>query len=613
MPIKPFNFPGVSLTQEFVASNVGTQAVLSVACIGRPYYLHRADVESEAAVTDNVVITAGSTSSAYPLPGLVTEIPLTGGSASVAPVDTANVKLFVIDGQFQHVQITGVSKAVAASATSVEIDCKKNVKSGLGYTADAAFGTREVQVGDKVAITGTSVSGTAEVTEISKSTTSGGYGLITLDLSGATIGGSGGTISSFWFLVEDDAELVVSSGATGVTVVGGSTNTFQVKASVGAKQLDGTDTFCLLTGGTYSMAVQYRQENGLFKGQLGEVYNSDDVESVLGGACVDNPLALAVKFAALAAPGTLIYFTTPKSSAPAGDVETDVTSWKEANDFLEKYVDIYSIVPATSNLSIITTILNDVLALEGDEDSKARRSVWYGLDPQLLADVKDIWNLPETTNTSRVTLLKTVRANVPSSYKAQAIWADGATYGGEDIPNWALAAAAAGMRSYQPCHRPLSNLGYTFFTLKEGNGFTRSQLKQIAAEGIWIVGNNTDGLPINMRQLTTAVANDINKDEESIIANVDEISLGLCRLGEDKVGCSNITPVMLMALKDSIKWFMDKRLTNQSGSVFIGPQLVSWTLVNIWQDAVQRDHVYATIECEPPKPFNRFKMTLRII
>ena len=150
------------------------------------------------------------------------------------------------------------------------------------------------------------------------------------------------------------------------------------------------------------------------------------------------------------------------------------------------------------------------------------------------------------------TLIRTVPTNyelaenaiakrVVSSYRAQGIWADQISYNGELLGNYAGAAAAAGMRSAEPVHRPLSNLGYTFFSLVEPHGFTKSQLKQIGANGIWIIANNADGVPTNMRQVTTAVANSLNMDEESIVSNADSIALELCRVGENMVGNSNIS------------------------------------------------------------------------
>lgn len=600
MPIKQFNFPGVSLTQEFVASNVGSQAVLSVACIGRPYYLHRADVESEAAIESVTYAVTGAT---VTIPGRTTEQKL-DGTTQTAAIDTDTVynKLVVYDGEFTHaeVNISGTAPTTTASTTSLVIKLAKRVKSGYNYTADSVFGTREAQIGDKVDVWSSSASlGKGTIANILASGTNTGYDEIEVAFTGTV---TAGTVAKVQFIVIDDAEW---AGTSGWTLSG----TTDAAIAANLKTTIGGVANAALRAGTYNFAIQYREVNTVYEGYLGQVYNSDDVDAVLGGACMANPLALAVKLAALAAPGTMVYFTSPKSSLAS----TADGGFKEALDFLDKYEEIYSIVPLTSNLTTISLLLNDILVNEADEESKVRRTLWFGLDPQITDSYYERWNASSTSNAVRVVDLISLKKTVSASYKAQAVWADGATYNGESIPNYILAAAPAGMRSYQPCHRPLSNLGYNFITLKESHGFTRSQLKQVGAEGIWIIGNNQDDFAINLRQLTTAAANDINKDEESIIACVDDISLGLCRLGEDKVGCSNITPIMLMALTDAIKVYMDSKLVNTTSNPYIGPQLVAWNLDSIYQDTIQRDHVYATITCEPPKPFNQFKMTLRVI
>jgi hypothetical protein len=129
---------------------------------------------------------------------------------------------------------------------------------------------------------------------------------------------------------------------------------------------------------------------------------------------------------------------------------------------------------------------------------------------------------------------------------------------------------------------------------------------------VWLIANNYDGTPVNMKQVTTAVSNNINKDEESIVANADSIALTLCRVGENLVGCSNISPDLLVALHDTLTGIMERYLLNLTGNVYIGPQLISYSIDHLEQDPVQLDHIYATITCEPPKPFNRFVLTLRI-
>ena len=87
----------------------------------------------------------------------------------------------------------------------------------------------------------------------------------------------------------------------------------------------------------------------------------------------------------------------------------------------------------------------------------------------------------------------------------------------------------------------------------------------------------------------------------------------LCRIGEDIVGCSNITPALIKALSDTITGVMEKYTVNLTGNVYVGPQLLSWSLDAIYQDPQALDHIIAVITCEPPKPFNRFIITVRVV
>ena len=600
MAINPFNFPGVTLTQEFVSPQTGSQAVLSAAVIGRPYYLHRADVTSEAATTE-VTYNATAGNAGISLPER-TEM-RDGSFATVDPATTAwkYQKLLVKNGVFSHVELTtGLTHdGTASTTTKPVIGCGVIVRAGYGYTANALFGTREAQVGDTVKITvGEADPLPGVIRNITRSSSSTGLDTITVELSSGTIATSA-VIAKVEFLVAADAEWEGTSTGDYFEVDAANAQ-FTIKQSLAAR-LDGTHNSPLLNG-TYTFAIQYREYNDSFIGRLGSIADSDFVETVLGPAVLANPLALAVKLASLAAPGRIIYFTGVSAETSDG--------FQDALDFLNKYENCYSIVPLTGDPAIIADLLEDVIAVSNDEDSKIRRTLWYGLDP----DIADSANWAAATdNYARVDVIKSIKNTIQASYRAQAIFADGAIYNGEYIPNYILAAAPAGMRSYEPCHRPLSNLGYSFISLEEPKGFTRKQLKAIGAEGIWIIGNNSDGEAINLRQVTTAAANDINQDEESIIANIDEIAISLCHVGETRVGCSNISPTMIMALSDDITIQMDARLINTTGSAYIGAQLISWTLDAIWQDEIERDHVYALISCTPPKPFNEFKMTLRVI
>jgi hypothetical protein len=308
-------------------------------------------------------------------------------------------------------------------------------------------------------------------------------------------------------------------------------------------------------------------------------------------------MALALAIALNAAKGNYVNYCSIKGPTGSGEYD-EAEDYVNTLDYLDKFDEIYSVVPMTYDADVIKAVITAAENASDNYESKVRRTVWYGL---------------ETPASDIVENLVAARTAIGQSARAQAVWADDAVFNGVVIPNYVLAAAPAGMRAYEPTYRPISNLGYTFLSVLDTNSLTNSDLLALGKEGIWIIDNNFEGTPINKKQVTTAVSNNINLDEESIIANADSIALALCHIGENLVGCSNISPGLITALADSIKSVMGSFMLNKTGSVYIGPQLLSWSLDNIYQHPTMLDHIYAIITCEPPKPFNRFVMTLRIV
>lgn len=656
MAIQNFDFPSVTLKQVFETAATSTVGALGVACVGPQYKLHRADVAGEAALISQ-------SSLAYTeADGLVVAALPGRDVLNTLDADPATQHLVVKGGVFRYFTATASALVpdIQEAPNGNAIRFSAAVRDGNGYTASVNFGTRGVKINDFVTLTDTAAltpkaSVDTRVVKINSVTDLGYAEIVVEDIGTFT---ATDTVTVAFCLVANaryeagDDTFAVADGA--LTIEGGLTTALSERGGI---------TGTLQSGALY---IEYRERMSTFVGKLGTVSSVLDVEALLGGALPDNPLALAVYSAAAAAKGTVVYFTGVRTDDAAG--------YTEALDYLEKFSNVYSIVLATENADCILAALQMVEAASEDEDSKVRRTLWYGITaakelelftdtattaagkitfdtsvfvdhPAATGDVlvtaggdvytitstnsvnsADVTGTPSLSSATGVTftLLRTkptswdlvsaiIAMRQTVSYRAQCVWADGVLFNGYEVPNFFVAAAAAGMRSYEACHRPLSNLGYSFFSIDEAHGFTRSQLKQIGANGIWIVANNEDGLPINMRQITTSMSNDVNRDEESIIANVDEIALALSRVGMDKVGSSNISIQLIAALNLDITMLMDQRLLNTSGSIYVGPQLTAWELLSLYQDTVNRDHVYADISCTPPKPFNKFHMTLRVI
>lgn len=552
MALKDFKFPGVELHQEFVETPVVGESQLGVVVVGNKFK-------------------SNTTSWVY------------GGTASsidfsdddYCTVDEASdVSVYVTDGLFKGFEATASSTGVKVSGSTMGTSNKSaTVTFDVDITASTVFGTLPPTEGDTVDITGTG----SAVPCIISSISANGKTIVATVTGTTAISGSSVTKVDFYKVVPDMVE-VTDATVSGATVTMPAT----VTAKVGGQTLDST-----LQEGTYNVSVTYDKPT---KFSLGAVGSLEEIRQEFGEANRSNDMALALHVALQASQTNIVYYL--------GILDDSADGYTAAMDFLDKYDTVYSVVPLTYDVAKIQACITAAEASAKDPESKIRRTVWYGL---------------ETPNSNIVQGLIDTRKTIGSNYRAQAVWADDALFKAIVLPNYILAAAPAGMRSYEPAYRPISNLGYSFLSLYNTHGLTKSQLTALGQEGIWIIDNNYLGTPINKRQITTAVSNNLNLDEESIVANADSIALTLCHVGENLVGCSNINPMLLKALRDTITNIMNNYTVNLTGNAYIGPQLLSWSLDALFQHPTMLDHIYATITCEPPKPFNRFVMTLRIV
>lgn len=590
MAIKDFEFPGVELHQEFVEVPATGVSQLGVAVVGYQYKLlpYNEFVYGGTATTINLLDVPGYSEDEY--------IDTSAGAPHGIIVQDATVLNYTATSSSTELKTVPASSPVADNGKSATVTFDNYLQAGTASTA--AFGDYKPQIGDAVEVyVGSATTGTAGlITAIAGKTA-------TVEVNAATVSFAAGTVSQVAFFTQ--AEGVIDSVTVTETSI-----TFPANATVA---ISGKTTTVALQDGTYDLLLKYRDAGNTYDGKLGAVDSLETIRSIFGAIRPENPMAVALAFALRAANGNGVYFTTTSTDATsaAGTLDAEVAAFETAAGILEKYDYVYSIVPVfgaaagTANKEAIIQALITMAEKTGkDNESKIRRSIWYGLFPTTSG---------EYATKSLVDQLIKTRKDIGASYRAQAVWADDPIYAGGVVDTSAVAAAAAGMRSYEPTYRPISNLPYTFFSLGDNAKLTKLDLKALGQEGIWLVDNNYDGTPVNLRQVTTAVSNNLNKDEESIVANADSIALTLCHVGENLVGCSNISPALLTALQDTIKGIMDRYLLNLTGNVYVGPQLLSWSLDALYQDPVQLDHIYATITCEPPKPFNRFVMTLRIV
>lgn len=661
MAINGFEFPRVTLEQQYAAAAGATVQTLGVVCIGLRYTLHRADKPDEAA---EVPQTAQRYSSANGL--TVASLPghVIGGTPDLD--DKSTQRLVVKDGIFSYYieTIEDVENPEFVCDDNV-ITFEYNVKSGNDQAAASMFGSRGVRVGDPLIIVTPSGNVIADVVKITASTPGGGYNQIEVAMG---YSGALSTATGVAFCIRQDATFeqkdVTAFTVTPTTTAGGTTYSTHIEAALEIALDDLDNIEGTLQAG--DLFLEYREQLTTGLNKLGTLSSLADVDETLGGVSKDNPLAMACYFAMAGGGGNaVVYYMVIDEDTPS--------AYTKALDILEKYPEVYSIVPCTDDEDIVKACMTSCIDFSTDIDSKGRHALWYGIN---VGSELILWSGSGTFSTSTVTLTENVFVDYPlqegdvlrvandtteytivstnglntatiqgtasgtkslllvrkqptnadiiekliemrkarsTSERGMCVWADGIVFEDQAIANYAGAAAAAGMRSAQPCQRPISNLGYSFFSIADTHDMSMKELEQLGAEGIWLIGNNSNEVPTNLRQVTTAVANNLLLDEESIISNADTLAINLSHIGEDLVGNSNITPDLLSSLRTSISEYLRSCTINTTGSVYIGPQLLDWSIVNIWQDNVNLDHVYADITVTPPRPFNRFHIIMRVI
>ena len=650
MPIQNFDFPGVAFRQTFDPAPANTLATLGVVCVGTQYQLHKAD-----------------SANSYPLSGYTYN-----PSASTTATVTATAGTLDMTRSAQHLVVKNGAfryatfESAKINSTDTDLDTRlivftDPIADGYGATAGDDFGTRGVRVGDPIRLSGTG--GNPVLTTVLRLD----Y-VAEIGLAAVTVGDIGTltAVSTVEFCTAMDVSY--DAGANTFALTSAASDNLTIQGGLTAQIDELSNRSGVLLGGDFYF--EFRESVQQYVNKLGIISSVSEITDVLGTPCKDNPLALAVLFA-FNTSGNAVYFTGVRAeTAAAYDEALDFLAKYDGMYSVIPVTEDASIIKqctatcemqsndeeSTIRRVVWYGVTHDAAPViwKGTGDFTGTTTVTVELSP--LAYSNTAWqagdklqmvNAPYTSwditgiSGASVTLasgstapasaddveLKIVRTlpigadiiddvnarRCTQSERAVCVWADGLQYNGEDLPNIYLAAAAAGMRCYEAPHRPLSNLGYSFFTLTDTFGLTKNQLKRIGANGIWIIANNQDGTPINMRQITTAIANNINLDEESVIANADTIAINVCQTGRQYVGNSNISPVLLGLLEQELRMRMDSYLIDKSGSAYIGPQLLAWELLDIYQDTVNQDHVYATFTCTPPRPFNKFYMHMRVI
>lgn len=662
--ITDYSDPIVTLNQVYKASVIGDTPVLGACIIGPNYFVHSVSKEGEALRLDSadnyptgdykVKYTSDDGLEARPYPGL---------TSADGIIDTVKVTPKVIVKEAKLLYANFDSKDAFQVQKDTGYDTIKITEEGqTNYYVFKGISKKdtsiEAQAGDPVEIIVDNQPIKCFIQGFLKDS-NGRYTRCVLTKAIPQTG----IISGIKFFKIKDVTLTEGITYTESTIAVDP----QLSVSINLNGIEGT--YSIQQGAFY---VQYRSVSTRFIGKYGMLANVDDVQDTLGIVCPQNPLGIAVACALQESNNNFVYFTAVDVDR-LESTQDIVKAYTDAADLIADKDGMYSIVPCTADEDVNAGLFSFVLSqsseqipyfkyLMGSVDIP-KQSVAYR--DATVATVQKINQNTKVTFTSSVLLqignitkgdvIKwegyeaivvfsdnkntiTVKGDITGTLKTgdkvdlyftlsnnsqiitdiiankkiadkrmSYVFADGAIYKGYRVPNYCVAAALAGRRSSVSPHAPISNVAMTSITTAQDHGFTASQSKQLGAFGFWRVGTNEDGVCISRRQLTSAASGDVNLDEQSIVCNIDSIGLTLKTAGRSIVGNSNISPSLIDLLQSELAARLQQ--FKKYDNPYIGPQLLSGEIISIEQDQVNKDRIYASVDGQPPKPFNRFHIT----
>ena len=224
-----------------------------------------------------------------------------------------------------------------------------------------------------------------------------------------------------------------------------------------------------------------------------------------------------------------------------------------------------------------------------------------------VAQKVEIWR---TLNNTEYSAEIAMAASKYSSTRVVAIANQSVTLSGyANQPGYFVAAAIAGLRSGVNPHQGLTSVEVSGLD-SVGDaiaGFNVAQLNDIAGSGGWVIIKAEDGSFINRHAVTTNNL-DLNHTEEQVRTNVDNMSYAFRGGLVPYIGRSNVTQITLTNLAITLSGIGDGFKTSLGGD--IGPQLIDYTVTELRQHAVLKDHIVVVIQLTVPYPLNVIDLKL---
>lgn len=179
------------------------------------------------------------------------------------------------------------------------------------------------------------------------------------------------------------------------------------------------------------------------------------------------------------------------------------------------------------------------------------------------------------------------------------------------------AAAVAGLASGIAPHQALTNvtlsdLDELFAADAARVRFTRTELEQLAGYGVHIVDRNAAGEVYSAEGLTTDMS-DINRNQEMIQRNLDNISRRTILTIRPYVGRANLVPATLAQMRADLTGLYESLRGPDTALVGIGAQIVEYTIQALRADLFQRDKLIINVDFLLPYAINRIDATLQVV
>lgn len=222
-----------------------------------------------------------------------------------------------------------------------------------------------------------------------------------------------------------------------------------------------------------------------------------------------------------------------------------------------------------------------------------------------------VWKANTATNSAEYV---TSIAKQFNTRRAIVVWCDGGvlTQSGSSTPvdNKFLAAEIAGLSSSVLPQKSITHteVGSINKAVRMYTQYTQTALDSIAAQGVLIVTQDTKNASCYIRhQLTTEMDKGNLYFEDSCTRNIDNISYALTDILEPFVGQANVTPSALRQIEIKISNALNEFTTDTTDDM-IGPSLVNWENLQVYQDKVFMDRIIVKVELYLPLPLNNIRM-----